>query len=668
MFFFFGFIFFLIGIISYLYSYFFLFLLPLPILYLFKFKNLKYKSFIYLVFTLFAIILMLLYPKGNVDSSINNIGIVIQSKSNYFIVLTLKGKFYVKNYNNSINFFTIFKIKGKIEELSFSHYESGFDFKNYLKSKGVFYALNITSQESIFKPINVLSYLKDWSLKYLNDDAKNLVSYLLFNESTSDLNQSLQNLNLFTLFSTSGLHLSFFIHIFETLLNKKKKNWIPIIKIIIVVLFLFITSFKVSIFRILIFSILLIINPHLKKKLSYLERISLCALILLVLNPFSLISQSFYYSFPFLFYLALTQNQSNKSKSISFIFLLFSFSLLLNSISDGGFNILSPLSHLIILPISHLLFILSICLLFIPFIGYLVNVIVKLILLIANFFDNYSIFIITGKPLIIFVIVFYVIFILISILKMYSFKKESNILKGALIISIVLLAVPDSFYHYELNIIDVDQGFSSLIRYKNYNFLIDTGGLIKTDLAINSLIPYLRKKKIRYLDAVILTHHDYDHYGALDSLNSNFPIKNIYWQTDFLSNENHSYYIGDLEIKNLNDYEISTDTNSTSGVYSFTIHNKHILMMGDAPIEIEKKLLVDKKEEIKCDYLVLGHHGSKTSSSFEFLKETNAKIAFITCGENNKYGFPNKEVISNLNKANIEYRRTDQEGTIKIKL
>ena len=119
MFFFFGFIFFLIGIISYLYSYFFLFLLSLPILYLFKFKNLKYKSFIYLVFTLFAIILMLLYPKGNVDSSINNIGIVIQSKSNYFIVLTLKGKFYVKNYNNSINFFTIFKSKVRLKNYHF---------------------------------------------------------------------------------------------------------------------------------------------------------------------------------------------------------------------------------------------------------------------------------------------------------------------------------------------------------------------------------------------------------------------------------------------------------------------------------------------------------------------------------------------------------------------
>lgn len=664
--FFFSFIFFLIGSISYLYSYYLLFLCLLPLFYLFKYKKLKWKSLIYLIFTLFSLLLFFIIPKGKEDN-INTYGLIFVSKSNYYLLLTLKGKYYVKNYDNNLPFLSIIKIQGTVDELSFSHYESGFDFKDYLKSKGIFYSLNKTKIEIIFKPLNFINKIQNYSQQYLSDDSKNLVSYLLFNQSISSY-KSLDNLNLFSLFSISGIHITFLLNFIQKILSKRNKKIIEPIKIIILLIFLYLTSFKPSIIRILILTILSILNSKNKIKLDYLERISLCAILFLSINPYYLISQSFYYSFPFLFYLALTKTNDKNNNKFKMIFLLFSFSILLNCIQNGGYNPLSILSHIIILPLTHIVFVLSIFLLFIPHISFIINPLINLILKTADALDKASIFIITGKPTILFCIFFYTLFLLITILKIYSYKKESKIIKIILFFSIISLSINDPFYHYELNVIDIDQGLSTLIRYKNFNFLIDTGGLIKVDLATESLIPYLRKKKINQLDAVILTHDDYDHCGALESLNQNYKIINIYWQTSFLNEKDNSIYIGDLKIENLNDYNISSDSNSLSGVYKFEIRNKKILVMGDAPIAIEKKLLLDKKVKIKCDYLIIGHHGSKTSSSLEFLKATEAKQAFISCGENNKYDFPHKVVLDNLKEANIPYKRTDQDKTLSIKL
>lgn len=86
--------------------------------------------------------------------------------------------------------------------------------------------------------------------------------------------------------------------------------------------------------------------------------------------------------------------------------------------------------------------------------------------------------------------------------------------------------------------------------------------------------------------------------------------------------------------------------------------------MGDAPIEIEKSV-INSYENIDCDILKVGHHGSKTSTSIELLEALSPEDAIISCGVNNMYGHPNKEVIDRLNEFDINIRRTDLEGTIE---
>ena len=87
--------------------------------------------------------------------------------------------------------------------------------------------------------------------------------------------------------------------------------------------------------------------------------------------------------------------------------------------------------------------------------------------------------------------------------------------------------------------------------------------------------------------------------------------------------------------------------------------------MGDAGVDKEKDILNEYSIE-DIDFLKVGHHGSDTSSSKEFINEINPKYWIISVGKNNRYGHPNKEVLENLSKSKIY--RTDQDGSIMFKI
>ena len=108
------------------------------------------------------------------------------------------------------------------------------------------------------------------------------------------------------------------------------------------------------------------------------------------------------------------------------------------------------------------------------------------------------------------------------------------------------------------------------------------------------------------------------------------------------------------------------DSENKDSLVIYTILNKKkILLMGDADTTVEEKII--KKYNLKnIDILKVGHHGSKTSSSSNFIKYTNPLSAVISVGINNKFGHPNKETIDNL--SNSKIYRTDQEGSIEFKI
>lgn len=107
------------------------------------------------------------------------------------------------------------------------------------------------------------------------------------------------------------------------------------------------------------------------------------------------------------------------------------------------------------------------------------------------------------------------------------------------------------------------------------------------------------------------------------------------------------------------------NTNDSSAVVKLTHGNTKFLFTGDAEKTSEKDIL-NSNEDLSSNVLKVGHHGSHSSSSKEFLDKINPKIAIISCGKNNDYGHPHKETMKELNKRNIEVYRTDIDGNIVL--
>lgn len=238
-----------------------------------------------------------------------------------------------------------------------------------------------------------------------------------------------------------------------------------------------------------------------------------------------------------------------------------------------------------------------------------------------------------------------------------------DIYKYLLIVSISFLSVfliPTKSFFSSVSFINVGQGDSCLIHDKGVTIMIDTGGLTYSDIAKDCLIPYLKNEQIYKIDLLITTHDDFDHSGGKDSLINNFRVDNY-----IKSYEYFPLQIGDMTLYNYNTYkDLWKEENDESLVIGFNIKGYEFLITGDAPKKIENKIVEDYPN-IRCDYLKVGHHGSNTSSSETFINKLKPKEAIISCGMNNKYGHPHKEVISILNKNKVKIRRTDLEGTIK---
>ncbi|AUN02068.1 ComEC/Rec2 family competence protein [Clostridium botulinum] len=236
----------------------------------------------------------------------------------------------------------------------------------------------------------------------------------------------------------------------------------------------------------------------------------------------------------------------------------------------------------------------------------------------------------------------------------------------------------------KVHYIDVGQGDSILVQTKDKNILIDAG----TRKSSDNLINYLKKQHIKKLDYVIATHPHEDHIGGMPKVIDEFEISNFYAPKKTANTKIFKDMILQLKKKNLKiniakkgiSLDLSNDssldflapvkdnyenTNDSSAVVKLTHGNTKFLFTGDAEKTSEKDIL-NSNEDLSSNVLKVGHHGSHSSSSKEFLDKINPKIAIISCGKNNDYGHPHKETMKELKKRNIEVYRTDIDGNILL--
>ena len=134
-------------------------------------------------------------------------------------------------------------------------------------------------------------------------------------------------------------------------------------------------------------------------------------------------------------------------------------------------------------------------------------------------------------------------------------------------------------------------------------------------------------------------------------------------------NIKYNFCVKELKVSNNKLYFLQTkeydNENDNSIVTYLNIHNKKFMFMGDASINVEKKIL-EKYKVTNIDFLKVGHHGSDTSSSKEFINSVNPKYSIISVGKNNRYGHPKESVLKTIKNSNIY--RTDLNGTVMLKI
>lgn len=239
-----------------------------------------------------------------------------------------------------------------------------------------------------------------------------------------------------------------------------------------------------------------------------------------------------------------------------------------------------------------------------------------------------------------------------------------------------------------IHIIDVGQGDSIFVKTPNGKTMLIDGGDIA---AGKTVVSYLNKYNIDKIDVLIGTHPHADHIGGLIDVLENFEIGKFYMPKKIHTSKTYEKLLETTKNKGLKitpatkDLVIDLDQdiplyflsplrdygdnlNLWSAVVKMEYGEKSFLFTGDYEVLGEKELCdTYDKDFLQSEFLKVGHHGSNTSTSQEFLDIIQPEIAIISCKTGNSYGHPHKEVVERLKKFGSNIYRTDEQGTIIIR-
>ena len=569
-----------------------------------------------------------------------------------------------------------------------------FNYKKYLYNNKIYYLFDAHSY-SIKNDNNLLEKAKDYLIKraYNSKNSEYLLVLVLGDKAliSSDEYNTYQNNGTSHLLAVSGSHITVILLVLSFFLKKSKEVPKLIIISLILLFFAFVTNNAPAVNRAIYFFIINRINKLGNLKLSNIQVLFITAFILLLLDPFTIYDLGFIYSFCISLGIMYYSDKLNGNLLIATLkvsIIAFLFSLPISSYINYEVNLSSILINLIFVPwISYIVFPISI----ITFIFPIFNPILSILLSITNVLNNIgefiSIFINVPKmPLVVAIILF--ILLLLA-------KNNKKYLYVILIILGLIKLSPLINSSYEVYFLDINQGDSAIIitPHKRDVVMIDTGGKItyevedwkkgnKTYNLSDNTIKFLKSKGITTIDYLITTHGDYDHLGEVQNIVNKLNVKNVIFNNDsyntlelelidVLNDKNIKYYqnIKTLNITNntiyfLNDY-LYDNENDNSNVLYLSIYDNKFLFMGDAGEKAEEDL-INKYNLENITVLKVGHHGSKTSSSKNFIDYVNPLISVISVGRNNRYNHPSTDVLANL--SNRIIYRTDIDGTIKFNI
>ena len=637
-------------------------------------NNIFYFIFIFSLIYMFIFINFInVKSKYNENDSTLQVKIIDYKKSDDKLVIYAKGKEKILiNYYDDINisYGDYVYVKGKFIKPKDNTNFNLFNYKKYLLSNNIKYTVKASNIKILKRNKNIFYKLKNYiffKIKSLDKSKKYILTFIFADKSYIDkeMYNNYQNLGISHLFAVSGMHVSLVTFILLKLLEGKNKVIKYLITSIFLIFYLFLTNYTISMVRACFQFILFFINKFFKLNIDNSNIVIFLFSVLIILNPYIIYNIGFLFSFSISFTLIkfkdlLTGSFIIKNIKTSLLSFFVSMPILVNNFFKVNF--LSIILNIIYIPfVSYILFPLCLITVLFPFFDSFTYFVINVFETITKFFSSINLLTFSiSKMNIILVIIYYFIFIWII--------KSNDKLKKKIIISFILIVFiinNNVLVNNEVHFIDVGQGDSTLIRIKNKNILIDTGGNVNFNISENVLIPYFRSLGVKKINYLILTHGDYDHMGEAINLVENFKVEKVIFNCgpyNDLENElievldkkkiKYYSYIKELNVDNNKLHFLQTkeydNENENSNVIYTELNGYKFMFMGDAGVEKEKDIL-EKYNVSKIDVLKIGHHGSKTSSDKNFIDEMNPKYSVISVGKNNRYGHPNKEVLENLN-------------------
>lgn len=548
------------------------------------------------------------------------------------------------------------------------------------------------------------------------DDAYMIFAMLFggYNNIPAELLEAFSLIGIIHILSVSGSHISL---IAGFLLNLGRLLHLPrvlnlLLLIIIISFYAFLCGCTSPVIRATIMGILSVVAMTLQKSHEANHLLSITALILLLVNPLLLFDISFQLSVAST--AGLVYFMSSLKKLFYFlprfladnIALTISAQLMTLPLIAWYFNSLSLsslIANLLAVPLLELVIILSLLgcvILFFPFIAKILFISSSFLLSLANIFSLYianlpfaSIYLPTFS--VFFIIIYY--FILFIIFNRKLAKLCLKLIYKYRIVTIILLFICliSSIYFVsksddlQVHFIDVGQGDCTLIITPHHQaVMIDTGGIPNSDFDIGTRVdlPYLRHYGINKLDYLILSHADIDHAKSAYTIMQKLPVNhfiianqplNEYTKTlklppnsqllnqAVIARTDMKFIVDGVQFQFLraNENPALNSGNAASNVLKLSYRNFSTLFTGDLPQKQEQEL-IQNRSDLHCTILKIAHHGSKTSSSMEFLQAVKPQFAIISVGKYNNYNHPSIEVIERLNKLHIPIYRTDIDGAI----
>lgn len=532
-----------------------------------------------------------------------------------------------------------------------------------------------------------------------------------------DIIESFRTANLSHILAVSGAHTSYIILGITYLISKSKtpKRIGYIITIINLLIFIIITGASYSVVRACIMAIVVIGAKICYRKENFFTSICISLIIILIQNPFAINDIGLKLSFMgtagiVIFNKSITNffiKLKIKQKIAEALSVTFSAQLMVMPITILNFNTISLtffISNILASPLLGIIIILG----FISiFISSILNPISKILFLILHIFLELLILVskVTEKipgssilvktPNILFAIVYYILILFFNyffvikqnptrrfhkkIIKIITIKNIKNAFKVIAVVFLIMLLLTRIVRiinpTLKIYFIDVGQGDSTLIvTPKNKKILID-GGEGKT----NVLFQYLLDRRINKIDYIIISHFDSDHCNGLIEIIEKMRVENIVMSKQSKESEEYKKILEIIKQKNIKVSSVKAedkiiieknlyikilnpaekfefqDLNNNAIVAKLVYKNFSMLFTGDIE-KAEENLAKKYKNELKSTILKVAHHGSKTSTSEEFLKYVEPQIALIGVGENNKFGHPNQitiEKLKNIRSQNI---------------